>query len=204
MSLEQNTRSKIIQCSLELFSIRGYEGVSMRDIAAAVGIKAASIYKHFDNKEAIYSAIVELFQEKTGEIFKSSVENEQQYMSITSDVLSQMVKQIFTVYVKEPFLSKCRKLFVISGFERKEIGTLYGESFIKQPLTFNTHIFEMLLAAKGEGSQQPEWDAQIMAYQFYTPVLIIMQEYDYGIISLEEALEKIERNVKQFAKVYGL
>jgi len=32
-------RKKLIAESLELFSKRGYDGVSMRDIAAAVGIK---------------------------------------------------------------------------------------------------------------------------------------------------------------------
>ncbi len=197
-----STRDRIIYCSLDLFSVKGYEGVSMRDIATEVGIKAASIYKHFSNKEAIYSAIVELFQEKTAEIFQAPTENEQQYMSITKEAMCEMVKQIFSVYVQEPFLSKCRKLFLISGFERKEIGRLYVGSFIREPIGYNTRIFQMLLAQKENKGK--EWDAEIMAYQFYAPVLSMMQEYDYGVITLEDALEKVERSVKQFTEVYKL
>nr|MBP3598979.1 TetR/AcrR family transcriptional regulator [Eubacterium sp.] len=200
--LGQSTRDRIIDCSLDLFSVKGYQGVSMRDIATEVGIKAASIYKHFSNKEAIYSAIVELFQEKTAEIFQTPTENEQQYMSITPEAMCEMVKQTFSVYVQEPFLSKCRKLFLISGFERKEIGRLYVGSFIQEPIGYNTRIFQMRLAQKENKGKQ--WDAESMAYQFYAPVLSMMQEYDYGVITLEDALEKVERSIKQFTEVYKL
>ena len=47
MNIEKNTKQKIIEESLKLFSEKGYEGVSMREIASAVGIKGASIYNHF-------------------------------------------------------------------------------------------------------------------------------------------------------------
>lgn len=55
----KTTKERIIYESLVLFSQKGYEGVSMREIAAAVEIKAASLYAHFSGKEAIYQAIGE-------------------------------------------------------------------------------------------------------------------------------------------------
>lgn len=42
-----NTKERILQESLTLFSIRGYEAVSMREIGRSVGIKESSIYKHY-------------------------------------------------------------------------------------------------------------------------------------------------------------
>ena len=56
-SVMESTKETIINETLTLFSEKGFEGVSMRDIAAAVGIKAASIYNHFKNKEEILSLI---------------------------------------------------------------------------------------------------------------------------------------------------
>ena len=41
------TRDKILNAALDLFSTGGYEGVSVKQIAAAVGIKDSSLYKHF-------------------------------------------------------------------------------------------------------------------------------------------------------------
>jgi AcrR family transcriptional regulator len=52
------TKDLIFYTALRLFSERGYDGVSMRDIAAAVGIKAASIYNHFASKEDIFNSLL--------------------------------------------------------------------------------------------------------------------------------------------------
>ncbi len=41
-----------------LFSVHGYDGVSMRRIADAAGVSKANIYHHFASKEALYFAIM--------------------------------------------------------------------------------------------------------------------------------------------------
>ena len=51
-----NTKEKILLSALELFSTKGYEGTSVRDLARAVGIRESSLYKHFKNKQAIFDA----------------------------------------------------------------------------------------------------------------------------------------------------
>lgn len=50
------TRQRICAVAASLFADRGFAGVSMRDIADGVGIKAASLYNHFDDKEQLYIA----------------------------------------------------------------------------------------------------------------------------------------------------
>lgn len=47
----------IKQAAFELFAERGYDSTSMRDIAKKVGIKAPSIYAHYESKEEIFNAI---------------------------------------------------------------------------------------------------------------------------------------------------
>ena len=44
--------------SLELFSARGYNGVSMNDIAQAVGITKAALYYHFADKESLFLEVI--------------------------------------------------------------------------------------------------------------------------------------------------
>ena len=51
------TRESILLAALRLFSRKGYEGTSMRDIAAEVGITQGAIYKHFAGKDALLEAI---------------------------------------------------------------------------------------------------------------------------------------------------
>ncbi|MEG1477506.1 MAG: TetR/AcrR family transcriptional regulator, partial [Oscillospiraceae bacterium] len=52
------TKQRILDYSLQLFSCDGFSGVSMRNIAAAVGVKESSLYKHFQSKQAIFDAIL--------------------------------------------------------------------------------------------------------------------------------------------------
>ncbi|NHI87967.1 MAG: TetR/AcrR family transcriptional regulator [Candidatus Thorarchaeota archaeon] len=57
MSNEDPTKKLVRDSAYTLFVERGFHGSSMRDIAEGAGIKAASIYNHFDNKEQIFEAV---------------------------------------------------------------------------------------------------------------------------------------------------
>lgn len=50
----EDTKQRILEKSLELFSTKGYDAVSVGEIAKAVGIKAPSLYNHFPGKQAIF------------------------------------------------------------------------------------------------------------------------------------------------------
>ena len=54
-----DTKRKILDEALTLFSEKGYANVYVADIAEMVGIKAPSLYKHYKSKQAIFDAIVE-------------------------------------------------------------------------------------------------------------------------------------------------
>ena len=56
-----DTKTQIFNTALRLFAASGVENVSMRDIARAVGIKAASIYNHYSSKELIVEACYDFF-----------------------------------------------------------------------------------------------------------------------------------------------
>lgn len=50
---------RIVEAAGRLFSERGYEGVSIRDIAAAAGISKANVFHHFANKDELYAAVLD-------------------------------------------------------------------------------------------------------------------------------------------------
>ncbi len=53
-----NTKEKILSVALTLFSTKGYKAVSVRHIASDVGIKASSLYNHFENKQEILDELI--------------------------------------------------------------------------------------------------------------------------------------------------
>ncbi|MGN1115246.1 MAG: TetR/AcrR family transcriptional regulator [Candidatus Ornithomonoglobus sp.] len=51
-----NTKRKILEAALALFSIQGFEAISISQLADAFGIRKASLYSHFENKQTIYTS----------------------------------------------------------------------------------------------------------------------------------------------------
>ncbi len=57
--MSKTTTEDILDVAERWFAERGYEATSLGDIADGVGIRTPSLYKHFDNKEELFIAVLE-------------------------------------------------------------------------------------------------------------------------------------------------
>lgn len=61
MSETEGSRAAILEAAKHLFMQDGFRGISMRQIAEAVGVTKAALYYHFRDKEELFVAIVEQY-----------------------------------------------------------------------------------------------------------------------------------------------
>ncbi|MBD3144698.1 TetR/AcrR family transcriptional regulator [Microbispora camponoti] len=54
----RNRRAEILEAAAGLFAARGFHGVSIEDIGAAVGISGPALYRHFSGKEALLTEML--------------------------------------------------------------------------------------------------------------------------------------------------
>lgn len=59
MSSKEETREKMLEASLELFSKNGYEGTTTKSIAEKSGVNELTIYRHFDNKKNLFLTCID-------------------------------------------------------------------------------------------------------------------------------------------------
>jgi TetR/AcrR family transcriptional repressor of nem operon len=60
----EQTRQQIIDTAAKLFASRGFYGTSMSDLASAAGLTKGAFYHHFENKDALFFAVIQLVREK--------------------------------------------------------------------------------------------------------------------------------------------
>lgn len=56
----EDTKKALLEAATEVFAEQGFEGATMRTIAARAGTDPAMVYHWFDGKQALFSAIIEL------------------------------------------------------------------------------------------------------------------------------------------------
>lgn len=203
---KSNTKELILLESLELFSQKGYEGVSMRDIALAVDIKAASLYNHFKGKAEIFENLLNemtsRYEESMSALHIPDGEPEADsmiYMNITEEALIQSASGLFLYFLKDDFAAKFRRLLTIEQFRDGAVGTTFQEFFINNCLDYNSALFSQMMQKNGFRTCNP----YVMALHFYSPIFLLLSKYDSSPEKEEEALTILSEHVKQFAHIYA-
>jgi len=62
--LKSEASGRVLEAALKLFAERGYAGASVRDVAAAAGVKPATIYAHYPSKEHILAELCRIGHEE--------------------------------------------------------------------------------------------------------------------------------------------
>lgn len=67
------TKEKIIEAAFELFSDRGYEATTTKNIAEKAGVNEVTIFRHFDTKKKLFRRTVERHIEEGTEMFVEEI-----------------------------------------------------------------------------------------------------------------------------------
>ena len=201
---QEATRQRILDAALALFSARGYDSVSVGEIAKAVGIKAPSLYNHFPSKRAIFDAIVEAtaaqYEADTDKI-DIHVQNVAQdipaFTEITADALFEKVRQIFLYSLHDENISRFRRMMTIEQFRSPELAALYSRRYVERVLDYHAGIFRALIAA---GEIQAE-DSDTLAMLYVAPVLTLIGVCDRQPEKETECLARLEAHVRLFFRL---
>jgi len=69
-SSNPDRRSQILEAALVCFAKRGFHQASMHDISAEAGVSVGLIYRYFENKEAVISAMADRHKKEIGEVLE--------------------------------------------------------------------------------------------------------------------------------------
>ena len=105
------TKQKILMCAVDMFAIKGFTETSVRDIAAAVGIKSASLYNHFSSKEDILEYMLNDFNDHTQKMFNNPDLPNVLQNNPTADGILSCLQITFSVLSDEYYMKVLHVLF---------------------------------------------------------------------------------------------
>ena len=201
---QEDTKTRILEKALELFSAQGYDSVSVDQIARAVGIKAPSLYNHFPGKRAIFDAILEStaarYAADTDRIdihVQNAAQDIQVFTDVSEGALFDKVRQIFEYSLHNETISRFRRMMTIEQFRSPELASLYSERFTDRMVSYHAGIFRALISAGEIRADDPE----DLAMLYVAPILTLIGICDRQPEREAECLDRLRRHVGLFFRM---
>jgi len=109
-TVKKPTAERILDAAEDLFAEKGYSATSLGDVADRVGIRSPSLYNHFRNKEALYSAVLERLLEDF-----SAPMAELRGSAITRERIYKWLETIVRMHHERPNLARLLQHAALSG-----------------------------------------------------------------------------------------
>ena len=201
-----DTKQRILDEALTLFSEKGYANVFVGDIAERVGIKAPSLYKHYKSKKAIFDAIIDLMNQRFAEQAKAmqisgtdAAMDASIYKSLSEDQLLKLGREFFLYYLHDDYNRKFRKMLTLEQFHDSELAKVYSKLYVDDPLSYQGMLFGFMVTS---GILKTD-NVQIMTLHFYAPIYYLLTICDREPDRESEALKLLDEHIKQFDRIYG-
>lgn len=203
--MAKDTKKRVIDAALILFARNGYEATSMAEIADAVGIKAPSLYSHFQNKQALFDAMVEAMRDyfwKSYPSLHTSAKTEAEEAKLVANdpsLLIDIAVRTFCFYFNDRYAGTFRRLLSIERYRNHQMDDVYLELYINAPIENQTELFSELIK---QGGMSEEIDPKTAALEAFSPFLFLISKYDCMPDKEGEAIEEMKAHVVQFLSKY--
>lgn len=170
-----DTKERILQTALELFAQKGYEAVSVSDIAGALGLTKGALYRHFENKQAIFDGILRRMERQDAQeardhdLPEGTVETDgAAYEQATAEDIVAFSKAMFRYWTEDPFAAPFRRMLIVEQYRSPRMADLYRQYLAAGPMAYVADLF------RGLGFRDPERRAAA----FYGPMFLLYSVYD--------------------------
>ncbi len=189
------TKARILDEALTLFATKGFRATTVRDIAAAVGLRQGALYNHFANKEAILEALV-------GDLMSSAVVTifEEKEPADLYRRGKGLLMSIATTFKLLSFDGKNEALFRLMMqelYKNSAIRDLYHEYFYQQNIKKLSSIFFMMMQEEMIRSGDP----LLLANEFLAPLFFYQMQVSLLKLdakSTSAAVTMFEKHVDAF------
>ena len=195
--MANDTKERILEAALEMFSQNGYAGTNIRELSASLGLVKSGVYKHYESKEAIWNALLDQMTAYYGERFGSP-----EHLPPVPDSLEELTRltmHMVNITVHDERIIMTRKVLTLEQFRDVRARELATKHF----LTGVTEIFKRIFAGMMDKGLLRKDDPGMLAFAYTSPISALIHLCDREPERTEEAIAKAEAFSRHFVKTYG-
>ncbi|MHB8064513.1 MAG: TetR/AcrR family transcriptional regulator [Ruminiclostridium sp.] len=183
-----STKQKIFETAIELFSKKGCNGVSMREIAKETGIKESSIYNHYKSKAEMIDNIFDFFASSIKNYRPSEAELNNMMNYMTPE---DLFKQLLISYgrVLNGKLDSIARIIYSEQFRNEKAKKLMLENILMEPATYINKLLNMMLEKK----MLKQVDTSLLADEYNYSLVALSFEYAHAVNNGEDAAPIIKK-----------
>jgi TetR/AcrR family transcriptional regulator len=110
-------RTQLLDIALNIFSKKGFDRTTTKEIAAAAGVTEAIVFRHFPTKQALYQAVLEDQSDSPG--FRKWMEEARERMRRNDDegLMRAIAEAIIEQYRSDPRMERLMLFAALEGQE---------------------------------------------------------------------------------------
>ena len=184
---------------------KGYEAVSVAEIAGAVGCSAPALYKHYKSKKQLLEAVIEAsnkgFEAQMEAMhfdFDSNGKDREAFIDMTEEDEIKRLQDMVSYTIHNWFSQAFRKLCTVEQFHMKELSEAYDLRYVDFPINQYEKIFELWI----ESGKMKPGNARAMAALYVGYPMLVIGICDRDPQKEEECMKKIEEHIREFNKQF--
>lgn len=199
MEHEKNTKQRILDVAIDLFSQRGYDGVSIRDITKVVGIKESSLYKHYGSKEAIMDAILCVAAARLSGSGLPDEQMEKLVETMSFEELFMLNWGAFKGFLNDPEVVRLRRIILMEQYRNSKVRDFFKAEMMVKPVADLEKVFAKMVK-KGK-IKKVDPHALAVAY-FSFSIYMFLEHFAAGPDVIPD-MEAMDRQVAAQNRLYS-
>lgn len=183
-----DTRERILDAALEAFGSRGYEGVSLDELADQLGVRKQTILYHFGSKADLFGATIDGAVAELGETMIEAGRGRTGWPAVES-----VVNAVFRIAVREPArLGLLREVMRLGGEWSDRVRTSLA------PVIEKARLFLTLEMRRGNMRQT---DPNLVLVSAYSTVMGVATEVEVlRAVGIEPTLREAVRRRRELLR----
>ena len=196
--MTNDTKERILDASLEMFSQNGYAGTNIRELSESLGLVKSAMYRHFESKDAIWNTLLDeliaYYEARFG-----SMEHLPPVPESLEELVTMTMRMVnFTIHDEK--VVKSRKLLSIEQFRDERARDLATKYFLTGLKDMFTQIFAVMM---DKGLLRLD-DPAMLAFAYTAPISALIHLCDREPEKAEDAMTQVEAFSRYFIRIHGV